>query len=672
MQRESAGEWGHALSSLRELNYQGLLRVRKVLSSGRFLTLCGLLVVPMQRRPAHQQALDLLEGLLAAALCVAVLNIAAFVTSRLLIAAEVALYAAILLVLVGVAVETAALAANDFDASIKLLLALIPSALAAYVLYCIMYPGEFMRALDSERRRSARIVVPLAIGGLAFLAGQAMPTGRGSDFVWLFTGILALSVLLKAFVPLVRDLPSGRSLQLLQAISRNRKARRNRGYISYLFTHTSNRLGAAVYAICCPILAIIAYLYLEGLGPFANIGELDPALGWPFVRGLLFPGSLWLAGLSYRKALETLAEGVTQAQVEQLTAAGGFTLYLRSFQDDESKLDLASDGWRRLLLVSSLSLAYERLFRFMRLEEMIARALWPYRPVVGIASAPNIIAVMPSLVGYTSPGVGTLRFRLTDAAWQAGVLKLAQNAESIVMIMAGTPGLKWEFQQLALRSELRQKMVLLVPTQTPDETAARWPSLLDQSGGVQDDLTARWLGLFGEAGGGLRVTKEALLRTVGIRFDAEGGALLLTAGEHSTAAYQLALHLAQLAPNEVALTATSRVEELVPSKVPLTAQASVAQWAAAPASSLTAITATPSNLTSPRRTITRTSSSLAGSGPIRLPSGTTETKRWSTPAIACGIGLVVLASLNFWPDATTPILAIGAGLVVGGLLNRRH
>jgi hypothetical protein len=50
-----------------------------------------------------------------------------------------------------------------------------------------------------------------------------------------------------------------------------------------------------------------------------------------------------------------------------------------------------------------------------------------------------------------------------------------------------------------------------------------------------------------------------LLRAVAIKFDRDGAGVLLTAGEHSAAAYQLALHLAQLplslwSPQEKELT----------------------------------------------------------------------------------------------------------------------
>jgi hypothetical protein len=666
METDSAGEREHVPDALRELDCEAILRVQKVLRSGRFLACCGLLVLAIL-------PLNLLEGLLAVALCLAVLNFAAFVTGRLLFLSEIVLYAAILVVLVVWAVEIAALAASDFDECVKFLLALIPSALAAYLLYWTMYPGPLGHVFD---RRVTRFALPLVIGLLLFLTRQAVPSHRGGEFFLLSAGILALCLLIKVFIPLAWSAPGGRSLQLLEALAQNRKARRSRGYIFYLFTHANSRLGAILYAMGCPLLACVSYLYLVGLGPFREIGELDPALGWPFVKGLLFAGGLLLAGLSYRKALETLAEGVDQAQVKQLTAAGGFTLYLRSFQDDESKFDLASSGWPRLLVLSSLWGVYLRFFRFMRLEEMIARTLWAYRPVLSIASTSNVTAVMPSLVSYVSPGVGALRFRLPDETWQAGVLQLAQKAECIVMTMAGTPGLRWEFQQLALRSELREKLVLLVPPWTPDETATRWPSILDQSGGTQDGPTVRWRGLFGESRDGPRITKEVLLRTVAIKFDRGSGGVLLTAAEHSAAAYRLALHLAQLPPQETALAARPVVEKLVPGTAPSTGETATTTWMSTPDRSLGTRTLPSSNVTSPRPTTTWASPSVTRAGTTRLfssfstSSSTTETRTWPTLAIVCGIGLVLLAVLNFWPDATTFFVAIGAGLLVGGLLKR--
>jgi len=191
----------------------------------------------------------------------------------------------------------------------------------------------------------------------------------------------------------------------------------------------------------------------------------------------------------------------------------------------------------------------------MRLEEMIVRTLWPYKPILSVESTGKVtdesytssaMDVLSASVSLARKGpaetwtydsvVGALQVDLPHEAWQVGVLQLARKAESIVMIMAGTPGLRWEFQQLVLNSEYREKLILLVPPRTEDETANR----------LGDEPTVRWRKLLGDGDLPRVGAMEVLLRTVAIKFDKGGGGVLLTAGEHSPAAYQLALHLAQL------------------------------------------------------------------------------------------------------------------------------
>jgi hypothetical protein len=283
----------------------------------------------------------------------------------------------------------------------------------------------------------------------------------------------------------------------------------------------------------------------------------EPFLTLPMVKPLVFAGLLYLAGLSYRKALEVLAEGIPPAQVIQRAEAGGFALYLRSFQDDALKIDMGSSGWRRLLLISPFAWVYHRVFMLVRLEEMITRALWPYRPVLSVAPTGNIRAVMPSLTEYgVSTRVGSLQLNLSNETWQDEMTRLVRKASSVVMVAAATRGLRWEYEQLTLSPDLRSKTVLLVPRWIPSETAEVL-SLSEGSWNIEDDPVARWCALTGGASSLEKIPEGTLLRTVAITFNAEGRATLLTADRHSAEAYRLALHLAQLPRQQLGFTANA-------------------------------------------------------------------------------------------------------------------
>jgi len=139
---EYPGVLEHALGTVRELDGRGPLRIHRILRSGRFLTLYGVLVLPMLGRSAQHQLVNLLEVLSAAALCLALLNVAALVTSSVLIVIELLLYAANLLILVAVAFKSAIFVSSDSDVFLKLLFALFLSAISAYLCFWIMYPGR--------------------------------------------------------------------------------------------------------------------------------------------------------------------------------------------------------------------------------------------------------------------------------------------------------------------------------------------------------------------------------------------------------------------------------------------------------------------------------------------------------------------------------------------------
>ncbi len=533
-------------STFVELDLEGSLRLQKVLKASRLVTVCGLLVLVGVSDPAQEETRNLLAILAGVSVLVAAFNMAKRGLSKIVIIIEVLLCLAMLTVVVSGGVNATLRLGSDFE-SLNLLFALIPCVLAESILYWVMYTdNDLIESFGpGSRMWTGCLFMPLIIL-LIPLTGWLVPANRGWEFFWIVGGILASFLLVRTVIPTALSLRRAATFYPMQALARNRKARKNGGYILFLVLQSANRMVAFLYAAGSLALIVIGYVYALALGPFRELEDVDPMLTRPLTKVLVLGGILYVAALAYRKALAALAQGIEPALVEEILEAGGFTLYLRSFHDDESRFDFGRKGWRRLLLFSPLAWSYQNVFRFVRLEEMIARDLWTYGPVLSVAPTGDAREIMPSLVSYVSTPVGALQLNLPNESWKDRILPMAQKAECIVVVVAGTPGLKWEFDRLAFQSNLRSKMVLLLPPFRPDETNAEWPSLLDP--------TSRWQALTSGATSVPRIPDEKLQRAAAIAFSVDGSAALLTAKEASAAAFRLALQLARILPCEGGLS----------------------------------------------------------------------------------------------------------------------
>ena len=113
-------------------------------------------------------------------------------------------------------------------------------------------------------------------------------------------------------------------------------------------------------------------------------------------------------------------------------------LYLRSFIDDRRRPE-------RMRLLNAI-MGPEATF-----ETDIVRLLLQVGPVVAVDKP-----------GEELPPLGAARYYFSDSEWQTNVLALMENSSIILLRFNITEGVKWELEQIALRSYL-YKLVLVFP-----------------------------------------------------------------------------------------------------------------------------------------------------------------------------------------------------------------
>jgi hypothetical protein len=244
---------------------------------------------------------------------------------------------------------------------------------------------------------------------------------------------------------------------------------------------------------------------------FAGPIVLTLVSGWVFS----IPFSLYAitsAYRSYRSVLRALADGVTDEAAVAITNRSDFSLYLRSFADDPVELDFGAKGWRRLLWIGLTGGMFASVLRSVRLEEFICKAMWPLRPVVAICPP-----------GGAIDSIGAPQLHFDEMQWREAVTTLAKRCKSILMVAADTSGFSWEFEMIN-REGLRNKVVLLLPEEAPEET---W---------------RRWVACFGES---TSVAKEMVVKTIALRLRPDGLQTLVTSVSRTPFAYRLAIRLAE-------------------------------------------------------------------------------------------------------------------------------
>jgi hypothetical protein len=299
--------------------------------------------------------------------------------------------------------------------------------------------------------------------------------------------------LIPAMVPFIR--PEG--FRTLRDLQRARAGRRNGAYHSYAFRRATDWTEARPHLLKSAGFGALAAVLLYAGGT---------------VRGLWFIAAVF-AYSSYRQGLGALARAIPEACIRGIEDTGDFTLYLRSFSDDDFRFDLALTGWRRFYALPPSGGMYADTFRSSRLEEIVVRTLWRYRPVLAIAG-PEASA---------NP-IGALQMPLADLTWQEEVSRKVAASQAIVSVVGGTPGAVWETRLLLGDARSRARTFFLVPQEDPAEVVKRWTSC------------------FGSDHPAAAGTIE---RTIVAKPLIDGAIVAITSSERSPVAYRMALDLAE-------------------------------------------------------------------------------------------------------------------------------
>ncbi len=136
-------------------------------------------------------------------------------------------------------------------------------------------------------------------------------------------------------------------------------------------------------------------------------------------------------------------------------------LFLRSFRDDHM---LA----RSLIKPPLWPLVRHRIGAEGSFEEALTIALTDIGPVITIGRP-----------GETEKTIGAAREYLTHDNWQARVQELIDKAALVVILVNDSPGLTWEARRL-LESDVRGRVLFLIPPSAADDREARWKRLRQQ------------------------------------------------------------------------------------------------------------------------------------------------------------------------------------------------
>src|SRR5262249_38052962 len=139
--------------------------------------------------------------------------------------------------------------------------------------------------------------------------------------------------------------------------------------------------------------------------------------------------------------------------------------------------------------------------------------LWRHRPVLAVKS-----------VGVLGDPIGAVHITLAHTDWQREVDRLARHAQTVVSVLAVTPGLRWEARLLMADTGLPRRATFVVPP------------------GDQSDIETRWRNCFGEMRPGDETT---VARALVAKPVADDVVVVITADRRTAAAYRMALEVAE-------------------------------------------------------------------------------------------------------------------------------
>ena len=274
---------------------------------------------------------------------------------------------------------------------------------------------------------------------------------------------------------------------ILSAVGRDTASRRDSSYIWFLLRNLTRGGWRALFWAVSWVVVVVGFLVCFSSHDWGDGGDLI-AFGF-FALG--------------RRCYAEMTTAITQGmQIEHGEIPSIFSLYLRSFFDDDTELD-----WELITLARTA-------FTSARFTEIIARAAWRYGPIVSAANPRNILKT------------GTLPTYFPDAEWQSSVKQLVGKAKHVLLVISFTSGLIEEFRTILLGSA-KWKTVFVFPAEPPRLLFERW-----------NDMTA------GTELAASRV--DVVCLTLVARFFRESSVVFVTALRRNHLSYKIAVEVGML------------------------------------------------------------------------------------------------------------------------------
>jgi hypothetical protein len=223
---------------------------------------------------------------------------------------------------------------------------------------------------------------------------------------------------------------------------------------------TARTAGAYVLALAGALLMIASMMYLITVGGASNklatlkiLAEHDLmqesiAVSAIEVRQILLLLPCALAGVKFAALLQSTAKRLGGLSVSEVikNPEDKFLLYLRPFDLDD------------VILPKPRLSPESRFFSFrpypVRIEEELFDVADGYRPLIAVGKP-----------GGVKPVQGGVAYRtyLDDSNWQTYVEERIRRAERIVMVVAKTEGVRWEFERIINEGALSKTLIFFHP-----------------------------------------------------------------------------------------------------------------------------------------------------------------------------------------------------------------
>jgi hypothetical protein len=242
-------------------------------------------------------------------------------------------------------------------------------------------------------------------------------------------------------------------------------------------------LALGIHPICAYIPGTVRRLLAAGLFLLAAIVAgfaialvmflvLSSAIFAAVLYGAVFAGIIGLLRIGARRFARVTAENLIERDHRAPI------LFLRSFKDEQVRLDRSKPGFIRGMLG-----AYQRPM----LDHVLLEEFTPLGPVIAIG--------MP---GRRAP-FGAARTYASDDEWRSVVEKFAAAASAIVMVFDDTEGVEWEFTHIMERGHLAKTLFLMPPrfvkrTASSAEVIRR--ALADNKCALKDKLSEPCIGWY--------------------------------------------------------------------------------------------------------------------------------------------------------------------------------